>query len=573
MQSVSMVYDVRSIHSIRELIETSVDMYAERTAFVLKNKNRMYELTYEKLFSDIRALSSVLCAKGLEHQKIAVIGKNSYAWALTYLTVTSGVGIIVPVDKDLKGPEIENILTLSGAAAVVYADELSKTIEAIPLPLEKIAMRDLDALLSQGEAMRLMGDRAYEAHKVDPFSLGILLYTSGTTGVAKGVMLSQYNICANIVSVAKNVCITCEDRVLSVLPLHHTYECMAGFLSIMYAGGSIAYASGLMHLLADFREYKPTALLAVPLLLKSIHAGLIKKIKAVPGGSAYLRVGRSVAALPGVGERVASGIFRSVHEAFGGRLRIILSGAASLDPEIYRDFERMGFRVLCGYGLTETAPVCIMHNDRVHSPGTVGVPVNGVQAKIVEPNEEGIGELVVKGPNVMLGYYNDPVETAKVLDADGWFHTGDLAKCDPKAGEYTITGRLKTMIVIDNGKKVFPEEIEYLFEKCPTVAECMAYGSKNEKDETVVTVKLYPNFDRLTELGIISGFDPKAADGGLSDSDEKAVEDYFKTLLKNEINPHLPAYKAVRKLRIRYREFDKTSTRKIRRSSADNLEE
>ena len=298
-------------------------------------------------------------------------------------------------------------------------------------------------------------------------------------------------------------------------------------------------------------------------------------MKAIRGGSAYLAVGKVLTAVSGpLSGKVAGTVFHSVHAAFGGRLRAILCGAAALDSDIQRDFERLGFRVLCGYGLTETSPVCLMHNDFVHTPGTVGVPVNGLRAKIIEPNDEGIGELAVKGANVMLGYYNNPEATAEVIDADGYFHTGDLAKRDSVTGEYTITGRIKTMIVIGNGKKIFPEEIEYLLEKCPAVSECMAYGSPSEKDEneTVVTVKIFPNFTYLAEQGIIGAFDPeKAAESENADT-VKVLEGYFKNLIKEDVNAHLPAYKAVRKIKLRYREFDKTSTRKIRRNSADNLE-
>ncbi len=575
MEKRTMVYDVRTVSTIRELIETSADDHAKRTAFVLKKQKQRTEVTYEKLLADIKALSVHLNALGLEGKKVAVIGKNSYEWALTYLAVTSGVGVIVPVDKDLKKPEIENILSLSGSAAVVYSAELEKTISEIALPLQKITMSDFETRLADGREKRENGDRSYEKHTIDPFALGVLLYTSGTTGVAKGVMLSQYNICSDIVAVAKQVLITPEDRTLSVLPLHHTYECMAGFLSILYAGGSIAYMTGLAHLLADFREYQPTVFIAVPLLLKTIHTSLMKKMKAVRGGRTFLAVGKAIATVSGpFSDKVAGTLFHSVHAAFGGRLRAILCGAAALDADIYRDYEKLGFRILCGYGLTETSPVCLMHNDFVRTPGTVGLPISGLRAKIIEPNDEGIGELAVKGANVMLGYYHNPEATAEVIDADGYFHTGDLAKRDPVTGEYTITGRIKNMIVIGNGKKVFPEEIEYLLEKCPAVSECMAYGSASDKkdDETVVTVKIYPNFEYLKEQGIIGTFDPEKASETENADAVSALETYFKERIKEDVNTCLPAYKAVRKIRLRYREFDKTSTRKIRRNSADNLD-
>ncbi len=561
MKNEDLVYDVRPISTIRELVETSADEFAYRTAFLVKKDGKIQNITYAGLMNEVKALATYLNAHGYKNKKIAVIGKNSYSWALTYLAVTVGCGVIVPIDKDLKTPEVENILRLSGAAAVVYGAEVEKTISSIELAIEKLCMADMDAFLAEGAALLLGGDSSYATHTVDPFALGVLLYTSGTTGVAKGVMLSQHNICSDIVAVLKKVKITPEDRSLSVLPLHHTYESMAGFLSMLYAGGSIAYMTSLTHLLADFREYQPTIFIAVPLLLKTVHAGIIKKIKAVPGGGAYLVVGKAITTLSGsFSDKVAGKIFSGVHEAFGGKLRTILCGAAALDPAIFRDFQKLGFHMLCGYGLTETSPITVMHSDHVVKPGTVGLPICGSKAKILSPNEEGIGELAVKGPHVMLGYYNDPEATAEAFDEDGFFRTGDLAKIDPQSGHYVITGRIKNMIVIGNGKKVFPEEIEYLLEKCDGVKECMAYGQVNDEGYTVPAVKIYPDFEYLKKQAV-------------NTDDPKVLEEYFRILIKEKVNRNLPGYKAVRKITLRFREFDKTTTKKIRRNSADNLEE
>ena len=564
MKEQNLVYDIRPISTIRELIESSADEFGARTAFLVKKEDAVREITYAEVLADVKAFAAFFCAHGLEGKKIAVIGKNSYDWSLTYLAVTSGVGVIVPVDKDLKAPEITNILTFSGAAAVVYSPELAETITGLTIDIERFPMTELDAYLTEGRELLSAGDESYARHRIDPFALGVLIYTSGTTGVAKGVMLSQHNICSDIVAVLKQVKITPDDRTISVLPLHHTYESMAGFLSMLYAGGSIAYMTSLTHLLADFREYRPTIFIAVPLLLKTIHGGIIKKVKSVPGGSAYLSVGKAITTLSGAfSQKVAEKVFASVHTVFGGRLNTILCGAAALDPAIYRDFEKLGFRVLCGYGLTETSPICVMHSDRVRKAGTVGLPICGSKAKIISPNEDGVGELAVKGPNVMLGYYNDSEATAEVFDDEGYFRTGDLAKIDPASGHYQITGRIKNMIVIGNGKKVFPEEIEYLLEKCDAVKECMAYGHLDDEGYATVAVKIFPDFEYLKKEGV----------SGEGAAFAKALEDYFRTVIKEKVNRNLPAYKAVRKITLRYREFDKTTTKKIRRNSADNLED
>ena len=564
MKSNNLVYDVRPVSTIRELIETSAAEFGDRTAFVVKRNSENIEITYKEVLENVKALSTFFNAEGLKGCKIAVIGKNSYEWSLTYLAAVCGTGVIVPVDKDLKAPEIKNIISLSGAQAVMYSKELEQTVESLDTDgLKKYCMSNMPEYLAAGEEKRAAGDKSYENHLIDPFALGVLIYTSGTTGVAKGVMLSQHNICSDIVAVLKQVKITPDDRTLSVLPLHHTYESMTGFLSMLYAGGSITYMTSLTHLLADFREYQPTIFIAVPLLLKTIHSGIIKKVKAVPGGSLYLTVGKTITTLSGAfSQNVAAKVFASIHNVFGGRLKTILCGAAPLDPAIFKDFEKLGFRMLCGYGLTETSPICIMHSDNVHKAGTVGLPICSSKAKIIDPNEEGIGELAVKGPNVMIGYYNDPEATAEAFDKDGYFKTGDLAKIDPASGHYVITGRIKNMIVIGNGKKVFPEEIEYLLEKCDGVKECMAYGHTDEQGYVTVAVKIYPDFDYFKELN----YD--------KDSPEFAeyLETFFKTAVKEKVNRNLPAYKAVRKIELRYREFDKTTTKKIKRNSADNME-
>lgn len=563
MSKNNLVYNVRQVNTIRELIETSAEEFGERTAFVIKKDGELVDITFRRVLTELKALSTYFNSLGLEGKKIAVIGKNSYRWLLSYLAVCSGTGIVVPIDKDLKAPEVVNILNFSGASAVMYSPEVEETIELTNTGIQKFNMNEMPEYISKGTELLEKGDKSYADHKIDPFALGALLYTSGTTGVAKGVMLSQYNICSDILAVLKYFKVTPEDRTLSVLPLHHTYECMVS-LAILYSGASITYMTSLTHILADFREYKPTIFVAVPLLLKTIHSGIIKKINSVPGGSVYLNVGKTITTLSGsFSQNVASVIFKSVHAAFGGRLKTILCGAASLDPSIFKDFEKLGFRVLCGYGLTETSPICVMHTDSEIKAGTVGIPVCGAKAKIIQPNDEGIGELAVKGPFVMLGYYNNAEATEEVFDEEGYFKTGDLAKIDPISGHYVITGRIKNMIVIGNGKKVFPEEIEYLLEKCEAVKECMAYGHTNEEGYTIVALKIFPDSDYLAKEGIL----PESSDY------EKQLEEYFRKLVKEKVNRNLPGYKVVKKITLRNREFDKTTTKKIKRNSSDNLED
>ena len=556
-------YNVRNVCSIRELLETSVEEFPLNPAFLVKDREgNIVHISYSRFFEEVKALSTFLCSKGLEGKKIAIIGKNSYEWALGYMAITCGTGIVVPIDKELKAPEIKNILELSGSDAVIYAKEMKEKIDLCEFGGFCMCKTEFASALEEGKALMENGDTSYADHKIDVYGMGALLYTSGTTGVAKGVMLSQYNIASDVVGTLKVVEVKPSDRTLSVLPLHHTYECTLGLCAILYAGASICYASSLLRLLGEFKEYRPTIFMGVPQLLKAFHSGIMKKVCAVKGGKAFVSVGKKITTLTNkFNPEVAPKIFKTVHEAFGGRLRMILVGAAAVDKDVFKDLEKFGFRVYTGYGLTETAPLCVMHNDRERKCDTIGLPLAGDKAKIVNPNSDGIGELAIKGPNVMLGYYNDEEATKAAFDEEGYFLTGDLAKIDPDSGHYMIVGRIKNMIVTANGKKIFPEEIEVLLEKCPCIKECMAYGALNDIDETIVAVKIFPNYDELEKAGISKDD---------SNADEK-MQNYFLEFVKEKVNKNLPGYKAVHKITIRHREFDKTTTQKIKRMSKDNM--
>ncbi len=556
------VYDVKNVCTIRELIETSAEEYGQKVAFVIKNKDSsLTEKTYNQLVDEVKYFASYLCSLGLEGKHIAIVGKNSYHWALSYLAVCCGVGVCVPVDKELKAPETKNILTMSDSVALIYSSELASKVEECEFDGVKLCMDNIEEYICAGKKLVDDGDESYKNHKIDPFALGFLLYTSGTTGVAKGVMLSHYNICADIIGVRKNVYVGPEDRTISVLPLHHTYECTAGFLAMLYSGASICYCSSLLRLIDEFKEYKPTIFIAVPQLIKAFHNVIINKITKIKGGKAFLNIGKTITTVSGhFAPAVAPVIFKSIHDAFGGKLRAILIGAAAVEPEIFRDFEKFGFAVYNGYGLTETAPVCVMHYDRARKADTVGYPTTGNKAKIVNPDKNSVGELAIKGPNVMLGYYKDEENTKKVFDEEGYFLTGDLACVDKDSGHYKIVGRLKNMIVTSNGKKIFPEEIEILLSDCEGVKECMAYGYTDDVGEVVVAVKIFPDFDKLRNLG-------------MSDDDAESqtyLQEYFLEIVKNKVNRRLPGYKAVKKVTIRFKEFDKTTTQKIKRNSVLN---
>ena len=558
-----LVYNVRDILTFRDLIGGSAELYGDLCAFTFREGDGIREITYSEAYGDVRAFAAYLNSLGLSGKKVGVMGKNGYPWALTYLAVTCGVGVIVPIDRELKPDELQHVVDHSALSAIVYLPDVADKVEALPGDFLRLNTASLKEYIAAGETLRAMGDTSYENHHVDPHELSILLYTSGTTGLAKGVMLSQYNICSNIKNVLRRISVGPEDRLLSILPLHHTYECMAGFLAPIYAGASVAYNDSLRRLTEDFKLFSPTVLVAVPLVLETLRNNIIKRYGKIKGGNALLAVQRRVSdAARALNPEAGRKVFSTVANAFGGRLTRILSGAALLPENVHRDMERFGFKVYIGYGLTETSPVCIMHNDFYRAPDDIGFPIVGGQAKLVDPDENGVGELAYRGANVMLGYYKNPEETAKVL-RDGWFHTGDLARVKEN-GAYQITGRKKSMIVTQNGKKIFPEELEFYLAQSDVVAECMVYGEEGDHD-VIVTAAIFPNYPVIEEQ--------LAGEGIARDDDrfDSRVREIITKAVK-EVNEKLPSFRRIMKICIRKTEFVKTTTRKIKRTDENRGE-
>lgn len=558
-----LVYNVRDILTFRDLIGGSAELYGDLCAFTFREGDGIREITYSEAYGDVRAFAAYLNSLGLSGKKVGVMGKNGYPWALTYLAVTCGVGVIVPIDRELKPDELQHVVDHSALSAIVYLPDVADKVEALPGDFLRLNTASLKEYIAAGETLRAMGDTSYENHHVDPHELSILLYTSGTTGLAKGVMLSQYNICSNIKNVLRRISVGPEDRLLSILPLHHTYECMAGFLAPIYAGASVAYNDSLRRLTEDFKLFSPTVLVAVPLVLETLRNNIIKRYGKIKGGNALLAVQRRVSdAARALNPEAGRKVFSTVANAFGGRLTRILSGAALLPENVHRDMERFGFKVYIGYGLTETSPVCIMHNDFYRAPDDIGFPIVGGQAKLVDPDENGVGELAYRGANVMLGYYKNPEETAKVL-RDGWFHTGDLARVKEN-GAYQITGRKKSMIVTQNGKKIFPEELEFYLDQSEYVAECMVYGEEGDHD-VIVTAAIFPNYPVIEEQ--------LAGEGIARDDDrfDSRVREIITKAVK-EVNEKLPSFRRIMKICIRKTEFVKTTTRKIKRTDENRGE-
>lgn len=558
-------YNIRPVGDFRDLLAQSAELFADRPAFKLKNEaGEYYDVSYPALRDDVYALGTMLLELGLQGKKIAVIGNNCYEWCAAYLAVTCGTGVVVPIDKELPACDIENILRVSDSSAIFFDEKAAQKVfenrDSLPENFKMISLGEGDAgqgilslheLLKQGHALLKRGDTRFQNAPIDAEGLGSLLFTSGTTGMAKGVMLSQRNICEDIMSLSGVVEIRPTDQLLSILPLHHTYECSLGFIMILYSGACIAFCEGLRYIVKNMQEVEPTIFITVPLMLEKMHDRILKTAAKKKGGKLMLGIGKALSsATSALGMDINDKIFGEIQRNFGGRLRLIITGAAAISPEVVKDFKTFGIPVYLGYGLTECSPLVIGNNDRVELPDSVGVPLPGVEAKIIHADSSGVGEICVKGPMVMLGYYEDPKATAEVIDEDGFFHTGDLGTVDEN-GCYRITGRIKNVIVTKNGKNIYPEEVEYYLNKNPFVAESIVVG-EDEDDETMVTAKVFPNVEAIRE---------KLKQNSVT------KEDVFKALNNavKEVNKKLPSYKSIKKLVIRESEFVKTTTQKIKR--------
>ena len=550
------------ITDLKDLLYKSASRFTRRTAFKLKDKiGNIYKVTYEKFKADVMALGTALINLGLKDSNIAVIGKNSYNWAVSYLASTI-VGVVVPIDKELKSEEIVNFLNVSSAKAVLaddkYIQNLVKSKSSIEnkniLFINFNSEKDTNSYMSYQLALDAgydqleEGNKDFDNIKIDPNAMKILIFTSGTTGSAKGVCLSHKNVASNIMSTFGIVKVHRDDQVLSILPLHHTYECTLGFLLVLYSGGCISYCEGLRHITDNILEFKPTVILCVPLLLEKMYKKIESTVrKSLPEKYANIE-GDVIAQLPFIIKKI---VVSKVKNSLGGRLRAFIVGAAPLSPDVINSFKNLHIKSIQGYGLTECSPLVAGNNDFYIKPDAVGLPIPNVSYKIDKPDETGVGEILVKGPNVMLGYYKNEEETKKTI-VDGWFHTGDLGKVDDDGWLY-ITGRLKTVIVTQNGKNIYPEEIEHYLNENPLISESLVTGVPDEKtDEVYVNAQIFPNLDAIKEY--LKGAIPQ----------KEEIKAIIKDIIAS-VNKKLPNYKHIKSFIVKDEEFEKTTTQKIKR--------
>ncbi len=559
------LYNVRHIHNLRDLLEQSSSLFGDKAAFLIREGGGFRSITYNQFKSDVDALGAGLCSLGLEGGSIAVLGENRYEWCTSYLAVTCHTGVVVPLDKELPADEKRNLLERSDSNAIIFSGKYTKDISAIKntgCPVEYFISMDLDEdtdgvlslkkLIAKGR--QLLENCEFDPHSriIDETAMSILIFTSGTTDLAKGVMLSQKNVCADVMGVSQTVYVESKDTALSILPLHHTYECTLGFLTLIYNGASIAFNEGLKHIQKNMAEVGPTLLVTVPLLLENMYKKIWDKINKKPGLKHIVRFMLVISSvLRFFGIEAGHVLFGSIHKTLGGRLRLIVTGAAAIAPEVISGLNKFGIRVLQGYGLTECSPLVIGERDSFYGNASVGLPLPGVEVKIENADENGIGEIVTRGDNVMLGYYKNQEATARCL-RDGWFHTGDLGKKD-KSGAYYITGRLKNVIVTKNGKNIFPEEVETYLNRSPYVLESMVTGYEDGKSgETFVKAHILPNIEAIKEKLKIHA--PSVED----------IKRIISDAVKNT-NKDMPLYKRISSFTIRDNDFIKTTTLKIKR--------
>lgn len=557
MKKDEIFFDYPDFNNVKEVIYDVVEKYPENTAFTIKNKKdkevTYKNITFTKLLEEVNNLGTGLYDLGMKDKRIAIISKNRYEWALSYITILLGNMVAVPLDRGLTEVEIENCLVRSKADAIIFdndmADMISKVKESGNTNIkEYICMEEnkdyqsLYNILEKGKKLREEKNLEYENVEIDNNKLSVLTFTSGTSAASKIVMLSHRNIAFDISAMHATEDFRETDVNLAFLPFHHTFG-STGILYILSYGAATVFPDGLRYISQNLKEYGVSVFIGVPILVEAMYKKIEKEIEK-QGKTKVIKFARKITNLF---PKIKRKVFKQIIDNLGGKLRLIISGAASLDEEVWKAFNEMGIKIIQGYGLTEAAPVVAAENMKYGKKGSIGFPLNGIQVKIFDKNEEGIGELAAKGPNVMLGYYEDEEATKKAF-RDGWLLTGDLAYID-KEGYIFITGRKKNVIVLKNGKNIYPEELEMLVNKLPLVKESMVYGMP-KGDDVVISVKVQYDDE------YIKANYPNESEENLN----KILWDEIK-----EINHTMPTYKYIKHLVATKEDFIKTTTAKIKR--------
>ena len=560
------LHSIEKITDLKDMLEKTEKKFGDKPVFKYKtNEPGVFDvITYKEFIEKVNALGTKLIDLGLKGKRIAVISENRYEWCVAYLATCCGTGVIVPLDKALPANELESLIVRSGVEAIFYSSKYDKVMQDIKqrrttdlryyisMDLEKMenGIYSQHELIQKGKELMEKGNRNFLDAKINNEEMTCMLFTSGTTSMSKAVMLSHKNICSNLMDIASVLKIDENDTLLSFLPLHHTFECTVGFLYVLYKGSSIAYCEGIRHIANNIKEFEITAMISVPALYENIYKRVMKSIEKKGKLAEVEKIMKLAGMLSKVGIDFRKKMFKEIHESLGPKLRLMVNGGAALDYEVEKGFNELGFRIVQGYGLTETSPVIAAGTDFAQRLGSVGKVFPSLKVKIINKNENGVGEVLVKGPSVMLGYYQNEEANKEVFEK-GWFHTGDLGYIDKK-GFLFLAGRKKSVIVLKNGKNVYPEEIESIINRIDGVKESFVYGKPedNNEDDLRLCTKIVYDKDLMREL--------------YNANTEKEIKDVLWTKIK-EVNKTMPPYKYIKEMIVSEEELIKTTTLKIKR--------
>ena len=561
------IYDYLEINDLKDMLNKTKKIYADKPAYKIKLENGEYKtFTHGEVRNMVDSLGTALINLGLKGKRIAVIGENRYEWEIAYLSIICGTGIVVPLDKSLPENELEELIERSKVSAIFYSKKYEDSIKKIKYrennDLKHLISMDLkcnsegvysqEELIKMGKKLIEKGNREFLDAQINPKEMSVMLFTSGTTSKSKVVALSHKNICSNLMDLASVIDVDSNDTLLSVLPIHHVFECTVGFLFSLYKGSQTVFSDGLRHIVENLKEYKVTVMACVPAIYERIFMMIRKQLEKQGKLQEVLENEEKYKDAPMEKKKE---VFKEIHDMIGGRIKLFISGAASLDPKIEEKYRTLGLNLVQGYGLTETSPVVAIGTNKYYRTGSVGKTLPSVKAKIVDANSEGIGELAVMGPNVMLEYFENKEATKKAIK-DGWFYTGDLARID-EDGYIYICGRKKSVIVLKNGKNIFPEEMEILVNKIEGVKESFIFGKKQSEDENNIKINVKIVFDREVTKDVYK-----------VQTDDEIYKIFTKKI--REINQTMPKYKAIRGIILTEEPLIKTTTNKIKRQ--ENLD-
>ena len=567
--------DARPITDIKQLLVSSTELFGDNVAYLQKwDKNGEFEpITYREVLEDVNGLGTWMTDRGLTGRRVAVIGPNCYQWCTTYLSVTGGIGCIVPLDRELNAAELKTQIQRADVSTVVFGErylDIFKEMKAEgDTDLEILVNFDSDEeedgvyawkqIKEEGKRLIDAGNQDYINAEVDNEEMSILIFTSGTTGKPKGVMLNQRNVCSELMIAPTIFELRQDDIYLSFLPFHHTYECTCCFLMGIYKGATVAFCQGLAYITKNLKEVRPTMMLGVPALYEKLYQKIWKNARKQGKEEALKKAIKINRITKKFHIDLGDKFFKDIRDVFGGRMKTLICGGAKIDPQILDGLRDFGFNALQGYGLTEAAPMGAFNPQDAPISNSIGIPFPGQDIKTIDVNEEGIGEICIKGPNIMIGYYDDPEQTAKVIDEDGWFHTGDLGYVD-KDGFAYLTGRAKNVIVTRKGKNVYPEEIEYQLNLIDFVAESFVFENpKATGDDTQIVASIRLDEEEMEELL------------GPDYTDEDAMREIWKEV--DKINADAPIYRMIKKVILRKTDFIHNTSSKLMRMLEENKAE